>query len=246
MKIWRYIDLAKFVNMIATGTVRFTCISEFKDPYEGWLPRSYIKALMDLNRSYLDQMQQTRDAIAAHYPHADPAHLDAIVRYGERRLNMLQLLRETNAKFGATCWHINDHESEAMWQLYGPAGNGIAIESTQARLESAMQGDGIHIDRVRYMNFDDDPIEKGHRHIMPFIKRASFAHEQELRAIVKLPAPGKGTAIACDMNTLIAKIHIAPGAPSFYADTVRYVIERAEAKIEAPVVLSRLLDPPDY
>ena len=26
MKIRRYIDLAKFVNMIATGTVRFTCI----------------------------------------------------------------------------------------------------------------------------------------------------------------------------------------------------------------------------
>ena len=246
MKIWRYIDLAKFVNMLATGTVRFTCISEFKDPYEGWLPRSYIKALMDLNRSYLDQMQQTRDAIAAHYPHADPAHLDAIVQYGQRRLNMQQLLRETNDKFGATCWHINDHESEAMWQLYGPAGNGIAIESTKARLESALQGDDIHIDRVRYMNFDDDPIEKGHRYIMPFIKRISFAHEQELRAIVKLPAPRTGTAIPCDMNTLIARIHIAPGATAFYADTVRYVIERAEAKIEAPVVLSRLLEPPDY
>lgn len=246
MKIWRYVDLAKFVNMLATGTLRFTCISEFKDPYEGWLPRSYMTTLMHLNQAYLDQMQQTSDAIAIRYPHADPAQLDTVVKDAQRKLNVQHLLRETNAKFGATCWHINEDESDAMWQLYVAAGNGIAIESTEERLKSALKGDGIHIDRVRYMNFDDDPIDKGHRDLMPFIKRKSFAHEQELRAIVMLPEPGKGTAISCDMKTLIAKIHIAPGAPAFYADTVRYVIERAEADIEAPVVPSKLLDPPDY
>ena len=76
---------------------------------------------------------------------------------------------------------------------------------------------------------------------MPFIKRKSFAHEQEIRAIVMLPEPGKGTAISCDMKTLIANIYIAPGAPAFYADTVRHVIERAEADIEAPVVPSASL-----
>jgi hypothetical protein len=57
LKIWRYVDLAKFVHMLATGTLYFPCATtELKDPYEGWLPRSHIKALMQINRGILDQM----------------------------------------------------------------------------------------------------------------------------------------------------------------------------------------------
>ena len=64
MKIWRYIDLAKFVNTIATSTVRFTCISEFKEPYEGWLPRSHMKALVYLSRS----VSRSDAAVTGRYP----------------------------------------------------------------------------------------------------------------------------------------------------------------------------------
>ena len=84
---------------------------------------------MHSNQAYLDQMQQTSDAIAIRYPHADPAQLDTVGEGRAAKLNMQHLLRETNAKFGATCWHINEDELDAMWQLYVAAGNGIAIES---------------------------------------------------------------------------------------------------------------------
>jgi len=250
LKIWRYIDLPKFVSMLATGRLYFACISSFKDPYEGWLPRSYMDALVKLNRTYLGQIRQTQSAMVALRPSIDRAQLDNVVLDAERRLCTSRLLTETNAKFGASCWHINDGESEAMWQLYGAAGGGIAIESTRERLETALKDTAphvVHIDPVRYMNFDDDPIDKGgHRHLMGFIKRKSFEHEREMRAVVMLPEPGQGAAMPCDMNTLIAQIHIAPLADPYYADAVRYVIDRAEKKLEAPVVVSRLMDPPDY
>lgn len=148
--------------------------------------------------------------------------------------------------FGVNCWHINEHESEAMWQLYTAAGQGIAIESTKARLEGALKGDGIHVDRVRYMDFDFDEIEKGHTHYGLFLKRKSFAHEQELRATILLPTPGMGTAVPCDLNALITQIHIFPKAPPYYAEAVRYAVGLAVPEIKAPVVVSRLLDPPDY
>lgn len=96
------------------------------------------------------------------------------------------------------------------------------------------------------MNFDADEIEKGHRHYGLFLKRKSFAHEQELRATILLPKPGSGTHVPCDLDGLIAKIHIFPKAPSYYADAVRYVVERANPAITAPVITSSLLDPPDY
>jgi hypothetical protein len=247
MKIWRYIDLAKFVNMLATGTLYFPCATtELTDPFEGWLPRSHMKAMMELTRATLDQMKTVRDAIIARNPAHDRAPLDALDQHTQRVLNMQQLLRDTNAKFGVSCWHINEGESAAMWQLYAAAGSGIAIEATRARLEGALRGDGINVDQVRYMDFDADEIEKGHKHYGLFIKRKSFAHEQELRATIKLSNAGSGIAVPCDMGALIAQIHIAPQAPAYYADAVRYIVERTHPKITAPVVPSRLLDPPDY
>ena len=161
-----------------------------------------------------------------------------------------RLLKQINEKFGASCWHINEGESEAMWRLYGPAGAGIAIESTRERLEAAMKDSAphpVHTDPVRYMDFDNDPIDKGgHRHLMGFIKRKSFEHERELRALVMLPEPGRGASVPCDMNTLIARIHIAPLAKQHYIDAVRYVIDHADPRLDAPVEISKLMNAPDY
>jgi hypothetical protein len=115
LKSWRYVDLAKFVSMLATRTLYFPCATtELTDPYEGWMPRSHIKALMALNHTYLDQMKHTRDAIIAMHPARDRAPLDAVVKDAQRKLDFQQLLRETNAKFGVNCWHTNEGESEAM------------------------------------------------------------------------------------------------------------------------------------
>ena len=78
------------------------------------------------------------------------------------------------------------------------------------------------------------------------MKRKSFAHEQKLRAQIRLPTPGAGTAVPCDLNALIAQIHIFPKAPSYYAEAVRYAVRQTKPEIQAPVIISRLLDPPNY
>ena len=61
-----------------------------------------------------------------------------------------------------------------------------------------------------------------------------------------LPEQGKGAGVPCDMNTLIARIHIAPQAKQHYIDAVHYVIGHADPRLDAPVEISKLLDPPDY
>jgi hypothetical protein len=223
VKIWRYVDFTKFVHMLATSSLYFPCATtELKDPYEGWLPRSHIKALMEINRAVLDQMSNTHESFLTQHPTHDRAPFDALLHDTRRKLDLQNTLRKANSKFGVNCWHINEHESEAMWQLYTAAGQGIAIESTKDRLEVALRGDGINVDRVRYMDFDADEIEKGYKHYGLFIKRKSFAHEQELRATILLPRPGRGTLVPCDLDALIAQIHVFPKAPSYYADAVTY------------------------
>jgi hypothetical protein len=247
VKIWRYVDLAKFVHMLATGSIYFPCsTSELRDPYEGYLPRSHINAEAQIAAGLLDPLKRTLSSIATLAPTRDHAPLDRISEEAQRRLSIHKLRRDAASNFGVSCWHINEHESEAMWQLYTAAGQGVAIESTKARLEGALKGQGIVVDRVRYMDFDSDEIEKGHAHYGGFLKQKSFAHEQELRATIRLPTPGAGAALPCDLNALIAQIHVCPKAPLYYAEVVRYVVGQAKPEIEAPVVISKLLDQPDY
>jgi hypothetical protein len=132
LKFWRYVDLAKFMHMLATGTLYFPCVTELKDPYEGWLPPSLMNAMMGLTRPSLHQLKNSLDSLRAQLPNCDPAPLDAILEDAQRMVNVQTTLRAVNIKFGVNCWHVNEHESEAMWQLYTAAGQGIAIESTSS------------------------------------------------------------------------------------------------------------------
>jgi hypothetical protein len=246
LKIWRYVDFAKFVDMLATMSLYFACTSQMTDPYEGWMPRSHIAALTGLNDTYLIQMKDACDKALALRPQLAPTAFDGILEDARRKLDLTRVLREVNLKFGLNCWHINDDESEAMWRLYASAGNGIAIESTADKLKNSLRTDGIIIDRVRYMNFERDEIEKGHEHYGLFLKRTAFAHEMELRATILLPTPGVGAVVPCDIGSLITNIHIAPEAPTFYADAVQYIIDRSDLVTKPPVLRSRLLEDPYF
>jgi len=119
--------------------------------------------------------------------------------------------KQVVSKFGVCCWHEGEHESDAMWKLYSASGQGIAVESTIGQLRTSLGNrEGLQIDRVRYMDFERDPIEKAHRHYKIFIKRKSFEHEKEVRATVLLPEEGKGTPIGCDLDVLITCVHVSP------------------------------------
>jgi hypothetical protein len=244
LKIWRYVDFAKFVDMLATKSLYFACTSQMADPYEGWMPGSHIAAMTGLNDTYLSQMKDACDQALALRPQLAPTAFDGILEDARRKLDLPKVLREVNLKFGLSCWHINNDESEAMWRLYASAGSGIAIESTADKLKNSLRGDGIIVDRVRYMNFERDEIEKGHEHYGLFLKRTAFEHEKELRATILLPTPGVGTAVPCDIDSLITNIHVAPEARTFYADAVQYIIDRSDLVTKPPVLRSRLLEDP--
>lgn len=243
MRICRYLDLAKLVSLFSTKALYFAPPSELKDPFEGYMPRSLVKAHEEMAANYVAQMKDTRDQIMARFPGRDPSMLDTAIAEAERKLNAPAMLKDVATRFGVNCWHKNEHESAAMWQLYG---NCAAIESTEERLKCAFSRAGINIDDVRYMDFDHDPIEKGHRHYGSFIKRMEFRHEQEVRANVLLKEFGKGELVECDIEKLVVAVHVAPSATPYYIDAVREVVERIGPKPTIPVILSKMLSPPDY
>jgi hypothetical protein len=243
IKIWRYMDLAKFISLLATESLYFACPSEFQDPFEGYMPRSHIEAFSVTIVPMVQNIISIRNQLADKYQDIDMRQIDEKID----DLSLLEASREANRKFGVSCWHKSEYESEAAWKIYSTSGQGIAIESTVGQLQLSLENvKGLIIDSVRYMNFNEDPIEKGHKHYAGFLKRRSFEHEKELRATIPLSEAGKGVYVKCKLDTLITCIHISPFVPVYFKETVESLCLGKVRSLEKPVIQSKLLSNPDY
>lgn len=244
MKIWRYMDLAKFISLLITESLYFPCPSEFDDPFEGFLPRSHIEAYSKILNDVFGPIIELRNQLAKQFSGTiDLQQVDDKIS----SLSLLDASKKADKKFGISCWHKSEYESEAMWRLYSASGQGIAIESTIKRLKDSLGNiKGLIIDSVRYMDFDNDPIEKGHRHYGLFIKRKSFEHEKELRATLLLSEEGQGTFVKCNLDELITNVHISPLAPTYFKDVVVALCSGKIRSLGKPVIQSKLFNDPDY
>ena len=139
------------------------------------------------------------------------------------------------------CWHMSEYESAGMWSLYAKHQDGIAIQSTHARLRASLDEapQTIHLGLVTYVDFAEDRPELPSWLSSFVLKRKSFEHERELRAVIPPPAepvsdlsrwvpekdwPGLregGTSVSVNVRQLIENVYVAPTASRWFADTVR-------------------------
>jgi hypothetical protein len=146
-----------------------------------------------------------------------------------------QQLRQRCAVF-VNCWHISDKESLKMWQRYGEAPEGVAIQSTvgDVRFCLDIHGDG----KVEYYRcaegFKSNSVFGTQD---KFLKRTSYDWENEFRLEVKDDvqlerieqnediqeselSPGIRIGIS-DVDRLINRLVVAPGASEAFMDQVR-------------------------
>lgn len=236
IKVWRYMDFTKLVSLIDSQSLYFTRVDKFEDPFEGSFPKTNVAA-----REFV--------------PEGIPAEQH------DSYLKAMRGMGKTNKQFPRyntiNCWHMNKHESAAMWKLYLKSDEGIVIQSTYAKLKKSLIDDEmIFLGTVKYIDYDTEYIDEGNVY-SPFIhKRMSFAHEQEVRALLsKWPITEKGfdytqetiehgLQIKVDIETLIERIYIAPSAPAWFADIVKAVITRYGYNFE--VVHSKLNENPVF
>lgn len=147
-----------------------------------------------------------------------------------------------------------------MWKLYLKSDEGVAIQSTFPRLkQSIIDGEKVFIGQVKYLDYNSDLIDNPSNYLEAFVhKRKSFEHEKEIRAVVfkgpwtpngeqfdfKIETIQHGLHIKVDIECLIEKIFIAPGAPKWLADLVKAVVKQYGYSFE--VVQSDLSSSPMF
>jgi len=254
-RIWRYIDLAKFLSLLDKSSLWFTIPSELEDPWEGNYPRIHSdpKRLKDA----YDQVPEYRDR------KDKEAWIEFLMRIDVDRTRRQDTFRDTSA---INCWHANKFESDAFWKLYASLGVGVAISSTIGALKRSLSGfpEPLYIGWVNYLDHEVEAIRDDNRY-WPFLwKRLSFSHENEVRAIVDMgpdvrqkvtgleypdiydkPSPGPippGRAVPVDLDALIDVIYVSPLAPPWLVDVVKSVTSKYALNKE--VRRSDLLDHP--
>lgn len=230
-KLWRYMDFTKFVSILENKGIFFPRADNLGDPFEG---------------SVSIANQKLRPFIYKHtelFP--DDSHTGELIRQ----------LREWVV---ISCWHINNHESAGMWNLYAKSEEAICIQSTYKRLCSCLP-EKSRIGLVRYVDYGSEWIPESNL-LAPFMyKRKSFEHEKELRAVINLRAmdksglrlsdieeepPTGGIWVPTDLNTLIEKVYVAPYAPKWFGELIKNVVKTYG--LDKPVIKSSLDDEPIF
>jgi len=251
-KIWKYMDLAKFISLLSKESLYFACPREFNDPFEGYFPKNYAQDYAGKYIKIIEDLTSKRDEFAgASVNPKDRQLVDAKIKELDDAINgintsLIMEIEENISQSGVSCWHKSEYESEAMWKLYTASGQGIAIESTIGQLkDSIINEESLEIKSVTYLSEDDPKKEDGKLDIL-FWKRKAFEHEKELRATISLKEKGKGAFVECDLDKLISRIHVSPLVEPYLKEIVKEVCVGKVRDINNLVHRSTLLDKPDY
>lgn len=232
IKIWRYLDIPKFLSIIDKRALFFSRAEYLGDPFEGSIPQS--KGQINLNKHFgrVSNVMYSDDG-AAHEWYSD------------------HYLFRNSAYI--CCFHMNQIESTAFWSNNN---KGVAIQSTFKRL-----GDCFHVDHentenigvVKYLdNYSSDSSDTidvlQWATLSLFHKRKNFEHERELRAIIPFPpcvfprggeltkeildSFPKGLSIPVDLDILIERIYLAPSSPSWIKDLLNSILKKYEVNKE--------------
>ena len=241
--VWRYMDMPKFVSLLARRALFCARLDRLDDPFEGSLPRVLAAARAARERS------------------GGPVGL----------YDQTELVQTWRRNTIVSCWHVQAFESAAMWGLYARNDAGLAVRSTFARLTQSLApytgSDAQQLDYsiaprclhvgaglVDYIDFADAGTAADLQRL-PYLKRRSFEHERELRLVCRANPymgdptdetvfPAGGDYVPVDLAQLIEAVFVAPQAPAWFADAVRSLLAQFGGRCE--VRQSSLAQDPVY
>lgn len=218
-KLWRYMDLSKFISLIEKNALWLARADTFRDKREGRFP---------------DDMRKTTEKAFENFgsPHDSPI----------KDVGDFQEYLQKNTFI--SCWHKNFDENMVMWEIYGRDNNALAIQTTVEKIKenvnpTQLRGDSLFLREVIYekpeqitsiLNLD----------ACFFIKRPHFSFENEVRIgfnTFSITNPSKNTPygyyLPVFINGLIEKILIHPDSPEWFLDAINSITNKY--KIHAPV-----------
>lgn len=187
-KLWRYMSLPKFLSLIQQNFLFMGNLERMaqEDKFEGVLPSANFvhrkwKSVDDVPLPILNKLKmnviyhETGNLQACLENHKEIQELRIRQAYAHRR------------SYFINCWHLNEYESLAMWDIYSRKDEGIAIISSESNFIDAFSAinSDIYGGIVKYADYDCPSftidVDNGFNSILH--KRASYDYEREYRLV---------------------------------------------------------------
>src|SRR6266480_5094770 len=230
--VWRYLQLWKLLSALQTQKLYLALLDELRtkyDPHEASVPASTHNDQVPIfsGNSAMQQFFGQREPVA-HAPWERPGE-DGWTRVARLRRGLLRCAH-------VSCWRLGE-ESEAMWRLYCPGDDGVAIRTTFSKLRDSVNDPHTCVSVVQYFDYKTGRfLRHTHNWDPAFHKRIAFKHEQEVRVLrhddadwrkasedeaFRLPA---GYELEWDPVSVIDEIIVNPQSAQAYCDTVRRAV----------------------
>jgi hypothetical protein len=226
--VWRYMDLAKLIDMLSRKAIFFTQISELRksDRFEGLVSDADCLAFSEhASKSY-------------HGPASDLERYKSTVAK-----NIAGTFSKNSSQILVNCWHLSHGESMAMWKMYAPHSIGVAVASTYGKLKAAFRNSPVpvRIGLVEYQKFGSRLVSLSNAFAPALVKMSAFSHESELRAIIWTgdlvisretggryrwiapPEISGGSHVGIELD-LIEEVRVPPTSPAWYTDVIRTTV----------------------
>lgn len=208
--VWRYMDLPKFIDMLARKSLYFARPDTFSDPFEGVLSKKHnFPTKVRLNESAYEISIEEATLLFRKWSYVN-------------------------------CWHMNEHESAGMWKLYSTSNESVAVKTTYKNLVSVMPPSveiGV-VKYFDYDKGWSPPFGSASFTLM--CKRRSFEYEREVRLVTNHGLPFNsdgspnlesinqniGLLLETDIASLIAEVYVSPDSDPWFRDVVNNVIEK--------------------
>ena len=127
LRIWRYMDLAKYLSFLKTKSIRLSRADTFEDPYEGLINNPTVQVMQNVVPGKQQPFELAR--------------------------NFADQLEEDRKSTFVNCWHWSESESAAMWKLYSNNDYCVAIVSNIPRLLRQLP-EYVAFSCVRYIDWE--------------------------------------------------------------------------------------------
>lgn len=230
-KLWRYMDLSKFLSLLEDSSLFFTRIDHFQDAFEGSLGSKHNEEAWRKNEI------KKREIFLTIENKEKGLEMDQAEIHTQAEGNFANFRRRLNnwrTMHYVSCWHLSDTKSEAMWNLYTrDSKQGIAIQTNFERLYQALPAiPQVEFGMVNYIDYNkyNNGVSKEQFDIFDAVwyKRKSFEHEKEFRIVItddRCPACRDwDKTIHIDLMKLIENIYIAPTADGWFTELVKSIV----------------------
>jgi hypothetical protein len=227
--VWRYMDFSKLVSLLSKQELYLRRLDLLPDKFEGLYPRRVRKSL-------------------AEYYATQGLTADRALELANHRVDFS---KESRQMMYASCWRLDNFESEAMWRIYCGGDNGLAVVLPYKDLRTSITTGIAWIGAVRYLDFWLDLLAPGKTFVVALHKRREFTYEQEARILsfgnASFSKPEDRPhfiSLPWQIN-VIKKIVVSPYASASYFEEVRDEVKRLSAGLGQRVVRSVMVADPD-